>query len=330
MTTLYHNNRQAFQALIPFLGPPRSQTGLQNQMFRDNLRAIAGCVQRYTLDDIHRPVVPLGKKSDIDIVMKALRNEKSTGGLELCSRQSQLFLDLLSDFTHTALWKAGEIEVAITRTTKGGLKNIITIYNQFCALKCRKKVNVTSLADYGGVRNVVFLMFSYSSTLDLLRIERDRIIGQAPPVAALSRPQLNFLAYGVDKLALPPPVAGALLDPMDQDHIEIESKEILFSPICMFCNRTLRNEEVIPRYPMCTHTSTFHCDCYANYLGNWRKRFRKPGELPNCPAYGCGHTYSDENMVALTCRQSMFLPDEPAVVAKPNPTPDSIFVCDDL
>lgn len=149
----------------------------------------------------------------------------------------------------------------------------------------------------------------------------------------------NFKFLATDCKKPPHPVRSRAEANDDNSEVIVEDSGVqLFSPLCAICGGSLRNEATLPRFANCTHVSTFHLSCYATYIAHWTnsKSTYKP-KLPKCPVYGCGWSYTPEQVITFKCSAETFLPNDlPPNQTHPDqevgsygPKPGVVFVVDD-
>lgn len=354
LVDLYNGRRSVYQLLKPFLRNPDLADNEAYQQLRRHLNILPEYLQIYTLDKLHTPLSPFTHEKLVNL----LKDAGSTGGLRLSGEDAYGLQLLFSKLTTNLQWEVGNIQEALDDTSAKLLKSMVTVYNHLCIIKgCNlHKIKVNELKHFGGNKRIIWLMFSFSGSAQLIQqdfLEVERLeseerfapnpapwlhppasVGPRPnpssnrskpaAVAAAITPQyvesfvFKFSAVDCESPPRPRQLSRPARDGSPDVMLEGEDGTRVFSPICAICNESLRTERSLPRFVKCTHVSTFHLSCYAIYIAHWMnsKSYSKP-KVPRCPVYGCGWSYTSVQMVTFKCSNKIFLPDEPI-----QPTPD--------
>lgn len=274
----------------------------------------------------------------------------STGGLNFGSEFSFALQQLLTSLTKRGEWSVGDIEGAVDGSKTGMLRNLITIYNNLCKIRPDDYLvlNPDMIKKIGGPKRVVFLMMTYSTSIELMRADILSISSEAPQAEPhnnnnnnnRANANNNFQRLGPVRRAISPDHLRELGDHQFKDipqpelgppEVQIESAAVLFKRDCVFCMKDLVAEKNIPRYRKCTHIYAFHWECYMSYVNQWGKTKKgKSKEKPGCPIYGCGWTYTYDMLDAITCEENIFQPAETRDAQFEPPGPkDVMFIEDD-
>lgn len=319
MHVLHANHPLVFNELAQYICARHAYK--QNDPLPDRLNQLAthdliGTMQMYSLNLVIPLTLSTHRNYRHELASFFQSDLSTTGGLPLSSEFSFALHELLADLTFIPAWRVGDTVAAIEAMTKSSLQSIIVIYNQFCKLKGRKdKLSPLRISWIGGIKRTVFLLMTYSSTLELIRTDIEA-------VKTLQTERHVFEAPALQQNEELPP---------DTDELEVQDGPILFRPECAMCGQILTDNSIIPRYSKCTHQSSFHWACYSTYFDHWKKSksVTKPKE-PKCPVYGCGWSYVASQLDLISCNPEIFLPpeaDPPAGNPSPSaPRPDVMIV----
>lgn len=370
LVDLYTNRREIYQALKPFLYNPHLNDPFAIQLLRRHASNLVAYLQCYTLTRLKLP-----HSTNVTLILDLLKDDSSTGGIRLSGEDAYGLQRLMTKLTLDPQWEVGNIEDAVKNSTAKVLKSIVSLYNQLCTIKGEDthKIRINEVSDYGGNKQIVTLMFSFAGSAQLihtdrLEVERLEALAGTPrdPAPALSQAitlmrstlhrvqstgskvpntpesmlaNFKFLATNCKKPPRPVQPRTETRGKDGDSDVILENNEVqLFSPLCAICGDSLRNETTLPRFANCTHVSTFHIACYATYIAHWTNSNSayKP-KVPKCPVYGCGWSYTPENVVTFKCSAETFLPsDLPPNQTHPDqevgsygPEPGVVFVVED-